>query len=78
MQTLDVAAAWRRQGLARRLMTEVEERMAAAGVREMKLHVFRGNVAAVRLYESLGYGRVGRVEGYYGRGLDAVVYGKRL
>ncbi len=76
--TLDVAAAWRRQGLARRLMVEMEARVVAAGGVGMELHVFVGNVGAVRFYEGMGYGRMGMVEGFYGRELDALVYGKRL
>jgi [ribosomal protein S18]-alanine N-acetyltransferase len=76
--TLDVAPAWRRCGLAGRLMREAEARVRAAGGVGMELHVFVGNVGAVRFYEGIGYGRVGLVEGFYGRGLDALVYGKRL
>jgi [ribosomal protein S18]-alanine N-acetyltransferase len=76
--TLDVAPAWRRTGLARRLMADVEGRVAAAGGVGMELHVFTGNVGAVRFYEGIGYGRLGVVEGFYGRGLDGLVYGKRL
>jgi [ribosomal protein S18]-alanine N-acetyltransferase len=76
--TLDVATAWRRQGLARRLMEDVETRVVAAGGVGMELHVFAGNVGAVRFYEGIGYGRLGMVEGFYGRGLDALVYGKRF
>jgi ribosomal-protein-alanine N-acetyltransferase len=75
--TLDVAASWRRQGLARRLMEEVESRVRAANGLGMVLHVHKGNPGAMRFYESMGYGRVGMVEGFYGRGLDALVYRKR-
>jgi ribosomal protein S18 acetylase RimI-like enzyme len=32
----------------------------------------------MRFYESIGYGRVARSEGFYGRGLDALVYRKRF
>jgi ribosomal-protein-alanine N-acetyltransferase len=76
--TLDVAPVWRRRGLARRLMAESEARAAAAGALAMELHAFTGNEGAMRFYEGIGYGRVGRVEGFYGRGLDALVYAKRL
>jgi ribosomal-protein-alanine N-acetyltransferase len=75
--TLDVAAVWRRQGLARRLMEEMETRVRAVSGVGMVLHVYKGNVGAMRFYESIGYGRVGMVEGFYGRGLDALVYRKR-
>lgn len=76
--TLDVAAAWRRQGLARRLMEEMESRVRATGGVGMVLHVFKGNAGAMRFYESMGYGRAGMAEGFYGRGLDALVYQKRM
>jgi len=76
--TLDVAPAWRRRGLAGRLMAEAEVRVQAAGGAAMELHVFAGNVGAMRLYEGMGYGRIGLVEGFYGRGLDALVYRKRF
>ena len=74
--TLDVAPEWQRKGVARRLMEEVEARVRAGGGRGMELHVFTGNAAAIRFYEGMGYGRVGIVEHFYGRGLDALVYGK--
>jgi len=76
--TLDVAPAWRRRGLARQMMTEVETRVRAAGGLGMELHVFKGNLAAIRFYEGMEYGRVGMAEGFYGRGLDALVYRKRF
>jgi ribosomal-protein-alanine N-acetyltransferase len=75
--TLDVAPAWRRQGLARRLMEEVEARVRAAGGVGMILHVFTGNVGAMQFYEGIGYGRIGMAEGFYGRGMDALVYRKK-
>jgi ribosomal protein S18 acetylase RimI-like enzyme len=76
--TLDVAEGWRRRGLARRLMEEVEARMRAAGARGMELHVSVENAGAIAFYEGMGYGRVGRVKEFYGRGGDAWVYGKKL
>ncbi len=76
--TLDVALAWRRKGLAQRLMADVEAKAQAAGAKAMALHVFAGNTGAMQFYERIGYGRVGTAEGFYGRGLDALVYRKRL
>jgi ribosomal-protein-alanine N-acetyltransferase len=76
--TLDVAPPWRRRGLARRLMAEAETRLRATGGTSMALHVSTANSAAMQFYESIGYGRVGMAKGFYGRGLDALVYRKRL
>jgi ribosomal-protein-alanine N-acetyltransferase len=75
--TLDVAPAWRRQGLARRLMVELEMKVRAAGAERIALHVFKGNAVAIRFYEAMGYDRVGMTTGFYGRGMDALVYRKR-
>ena len=76
--TLDVAPECRRKGLARELMAEVEARALAEGARRIHLHVFLGNDAAIRFYERLGYERIRIVRGYYGSGLDAIVYRKDL
>lgn len=74
--TLDVAPAWRRSGLARRLMREVEAQASASGVRGMGLHVFNGNAAAIAFYEQIGYSRVGFSDGFYGGSRDALIYRK--
>jgi ribosomal-protein-alanine N-acetyltransferase len=76
--TLDVAPAWRRNGLAALLMTELERRTRAAGAGGMALHVFTGNLGAIRFYEAIGYERVGIAQGFYGRGLDGLVYRNRF
>jgi ribosomal-protein-alanine N-acetyltransferase len=76
--TLDVTPTFRRQGLARRLMAELEAKAQAAGATAMALHVFTGNAGAIQFYESIGYNREGRAEAFYGRGLDALVYRKRF
>jgi ribosomal-protein-alanine N-acetyltransferase len=76
--TLDVAPEWRRQGLARQLMGEMESRVGGAGGEAITLHVYAGNTGAILFYERAGYGRVGKQTGFYGRGLDALVYVKRL
>jgi ribosomal-protein-alanine N-acetyltransferase len=76
--TLDVATTWRRQGLARRLMAEVEAKSRAEGGVEIALHVYAENFGAIQFYESIGYGRVGSAEAFYGHGLDALIYAKRF
>jgi ribosomal-protein-alanine N-acetyltransferase len=74
--TLDVAASWRRRGVARLMMEEIEARVSALSGRGMELHTFIGNDEAIRFYERMGYGRVGTVPGFYGRGVDALLYRK--
>ena len=76
--TLDVAPAWRRHGLGRRLMEELERKVIAVGGTAMELHVFTGNTAAMRLYERLGYKQLGIAAGFYAPGLDGFVYSKLL
>jgi ribosomal-protein-alanine N-acetyltransferase len=74
--TLDVAEEFRREGVASRLMMEVESRV---GTGWMELHVFTGNEGAIRFYERMGYRRVGmRRRFYQADGLDAFLYCKEL
>lgn len=76
--TLDVSPDWRRAGIGRALMLAAEERAGASGAELMTLHVSVENGAAVRLYEGLGYVRVGVERGFYGAGWDGWVYRKEL
>lgn len=76
--TVDTAPEWRRKGLGARLMAETEARARLISVESMALHVYTGNSGAIRFYEMLDYEQLGVVDGFYGRGLDAFVYVKRL
>jgi len=76
--TLDVHPDFRRQGIARALLVEAERRVAASGAVTMQLHVFTGNVDAIRFYESAGYEQLLLTEDFYSPGLDALAYTKLL
>lgn len=81
--TLDVAEEFRRKGLARELMRRGEAEAVQAGCSEMLLHVFVGNMDAIRFYEKVGYARLRRAVAFYGhdpRGktVDGWLYRKRL
>lgn len=76
--TVDVATQWRRRGLGRRIVEELEAKSQIVGARSIMLHVFTGNGAAVALYEAMGYQRTGVARGFYGRNLDGWVYQKKL
>ena len=76
--TLDVALAWRRQGLAGMLMERGEAEAREAGCVSMALHVFTGNEAAIRFYERMGYAFWARDEDFYGVGVDGLVYRKGI
>jgi ribosomal-protein-alanine N-acetyltransferase len=74
---LCVAEAFRGRGVGRTLLRHLLERGAASGMREAFLEVRPSNVAAIRLYQSLGFDQVGMRRGYYqavGGREDATVF----
>jgi len=76
--TLDVVKQLRGRGLALRLMQAMEQHAVEAGCAVVGLHVFVANDDAIRFYERAGYSRAGDVPGFYGEGLDAWAYRKKL
>ena len=52
-------------GFGRRLLEHLMERAAAAGVSEAFLEVSPSNLAAIRLYQRLGFEQIGIRRGYY-------------
>ena len=77
--TLDVVPEVRRHGLATTLMHACEERLRAAGCREVYLETAVDNRPALRLYVKLGYEVLGVLPEYYTtHSLDAFQMGKRL
>lgn len=74
--TVAVLPAYRRQGIAREFMRQIEawsqEREASA----MMLEVELSNESAIKLYESLGYMKISVRMDYYGPGKDAHVMRK--
>jgi ribosomal protein S18 acetylase RimI-like enzyme len=52
---LRVLSAWRRRGIARRLVEHIAEDAAALGLAGVRLLVLPGNAAARRLYASTGF-----------------------
>jgi ribosomal-protein-alanine acetyltransferase len=64
--TVDVAPAYRRKGIAQKLLHEVEISLRERGIKECRLEVRENNVAALSLYQKLGYRKVGKLEKYYG------------
>lgn len=65
--TVNVAPAYRRKGIAQRLLAEIESMLREKGVKECRLEVREDNVAALNLYQKLGYKVVSKLEEYYGR-----------
>ncbi len=64
---LAVAPEYQRQGIARKIMSEIEARLLSMGCPKINLMVRSENIAAMAFYDKIGYGRD-----------DVVSYGKRL
>jgi ribosomal protein S18 acetylase RimI-like enzyme len=78
IQTLEVSSEFRRGGIARELLTRLEQSAQAAGAVSIWLHVDAENAPAIHLYESHGYQKQGREEHYYARHRAAEIYSKPL
>jgi len=64
--TIDVAPAYRRKGIAQTILREIESILRERDIKECHLEVRENNVAALNLYNKLGYTKIGRLEKYYG------------
>ena len=69
-----VVARYRRQGVARRLFQTVMDALWETGVERINITAEDDNRAAIRLYESLGFQRIGTGANYYGDGRDRVIF----
>jgi ribosomal-protein-alanine N-acetyltransferase len=65
INSLAIAHAWRRKGLASRLLREVCRDARESGATQATLEVRRSNTAALALYESLGFTSEGVRADYY-------------
>jgi len=64
--TIDVAPAYRRKGIAQKLLHEIETILRERDIKECRLEVRENNAAALNLYQKLGYTKIGKLEKYYG------------
>jgi ribosomal-protein-alanine N-acetyltransferase len=78
IRSLAVAPAWRRRGLARRLLHALLETQREAGASDVLLEVRSSNLAARRLYAASGFEPRGERPRYYADGETAIVMGVRL
>ena len=76
--TVGVAPEHRRRNLAKRLMGTVEDGFRKRNVRLVRLEVRTLNVAAQKLYESLGYTITQKLPKYYSNGGDGLLMLKSL
>jgi ribosomal-protein-alanine N-acetyltransferase len=65
LETIGVAIGFQRQGIAARLVREMGRVLGLRGVTKVQLEVRDSNLAAKRLYESLGFVEEGRRWSYY-------------
>jgi [ribosomal protein S18]-alanine N-acetyltransferase len=73
LHRIAVVPAERRTGVARKLLTAVQEAGREGGARRMLLEVSDGNEAALRFYAGAGFVEIDRRSGYYRDGTDALV-----
>jgi len=78
LTTIAVAPEYRRRGLARMLMHEVERSFRARGISSVRLEVRVNNQTAQQLYEQIGYVVVQRINKYYSNGDDGYMMIKVL
>ena len=65
--TIDVSPAYRRRGIGRMLLQEIERIFKEKGIKTSHLEVREDNVAAMNLYRKLGYEKIGKLRNYYGK-----------
>ena len=76
--TIAVLPDFRRQGIAREFMRQIEEWAKDRGASALMLEVEKSNSAAIGLYKSLGYLLISVRMDYYGPGQDAFVMRKEF
>ena len=64
--TVDVIPAYRRKGIAPKLLHKIETILRERGIKECRLEVREDNVVALNLYQKLGYKKIGNLKNYYG------------
>ena len=76
--TVAVLPAYRRQGIAKEFMRQIEAYAIEREASAMMLEVELSNESAIKLYEALGYMKISVRMDYYGPGKDAHVMRKEL
>lgn len=76
--TIGVIPEHRKSGIGRAFMAQLESWALIKESNAMMLEVAVENIAAIAMYESLGYSRISERKNYYGTGRDALVMRKEL
>jgi ribosomal-protein-alanine acetyltransferase len=64
--TIDISPIQRQKGIAQRLLQEIERIFKGKNVKACRLEVREDNIAALSLYQKLGYKKTARLKNYYG------------
>jgi ribosomal protein S18 acetylase RimI-like enzyme len=78
LYSIAVAPALRGRGVAALLMRDAEQAARGRGAQSLRLEARVDNAAAIRLYERRGYRLIGRIQGYYADGIEALRYERDL
>ncbi|MHA1186636.1 MAG: GNAT family N-acetyltransferase [Candidatus Heimdallarchaeota archaeon] len=86
--TIDVLPEWRRKGIGKQLMLEVEKEIISTNKRgievskeveiQIELVVFEQNTAAKILYEKLGYEKTRIIKNYYSKNRNGIEMIKKI
>lgn len=76
--TVTVIDGFRRQGIAKRLIADIEGYCQSKGSSAIMLEVATDNSGAIALYENLGYTQISKRSNYYGSKKDAFVMQKEF
>jgi ribosomal-protein-alanine N-acetyltransferase len=76
--TVTVIDGFRRQGIAKRLIADIEGYCQSKGSSAIMLEVATDNSGAIALYENLGFSQISKRSNYYGSKKDAFVMQKEF
>jgi [ribosomal protein S18]-alanine N-acetyltransferase len=76
--TVTVVDGFRRQGIAKRLIADIESYCQSKRSSAIMLEVATDNSGAIALYENLGYSQISKRSNYYGSKKDAFVMQKEF
>jgi len=74
---IGVFSEYRKRGIGKGLFEAVFQYMRENGVGALNLEVREDNIPAIRLYEKLGFEKVGVRKKYYDNKVDAILYTKK-
>lgn len=78
LYTVAISEKFRGQGLGKRFITDIVEKLTSLGYNKLSLEVKESNINAWKLYESLGFKLQNLIENYYADGSTAKRYVKDL